>query len=283
VIFVNSKMRLKSKSKSQALCEWEFCANENGTCTASINTIIRYGSGSTWIIVPVNAGVVQCNNSAMGKDPLYGTVKQCQLLNSNDQFVDCAQENGSCAPSNPNYRLIVAYGQGSNWTYQEFATSPVPCNNSVFGDPDYGVVKKCQYIYNQCNSCWKNMAAENGQVTITALSAVKYGSGTNFLYSTQSSNFSCSNTYFGSDPDYGVVKECDVLNTNQQFTSCAAENGTCNASASKAVLVRYGANGKYAFKEFSAGPVACNNSVFGDPNYGTVKACDFIYTEGACN
>ena len=61
-------------------------------------------------------------------------------------------------------------------------------------------------------------------------------------------------------------------NAAMTWTRCASEGGTCNFSGSKSV--RYGANGVYATKTLT-GPVACTNAVFGDPVYGTVKACDY--------
>ncbi len=54
------------------------------------------------------------------------------------------------------------------------------------------------------------------------------------------------------------------------WTQCASENGTCSFSGN--LQVAYGANGKFFYTNLSNG-TACNNSVFGDPNVGTVKAC----------
>ncbi len=55
------------------------------------------------------------------------------------------------------------------------------------------------------------------------------------------------------------------------YTLCAQENGRCNFSGQRDVA--YGANGKFTFKPALLNGVDCNNGVFGDPIFGTVKAC----------
>jgi len=51
----------------------------------------------------------------------------------------CANEGETCSF---NGTMTVAYGAGSSFVYQTL-TNGTPCDNSVFGDPDYGVVKAC--------------------------------------------------------------------------------------------------------------------------------------------
>ena len=57
------------------------------------------------------------------------------------------------------------------------------------------------------------------------------------------------------------------------WTDCAVENGFCSFIGT--AQVRYGANGVWATGTFTNG-VACTNSVFGDPLYGVVKACQVL-------
>ncbi|WP_035058413.1 carbohydrate-binding protein [Andreprevotia chitinilytica] len=54
------------------------------------------------------------------------------------------------------------------------------------------------------------------------------------------------------------------------YTFCATENQTCNFSGTRTVA--YGANGTFAYQNFTSS-TACNNTVFGDPLNGVVKAC----------
>lgn len=53
-------------------------------------------------------------------------------------------------------------------------------------------------------------------------------------------------------------------------TKCADEGGICKFKGT--AEVSYGANGKFSKKTLK-GPVACDNKTFGDPIYGTRKAC----------
>jgi beta-glucanase (GH16 family) len=55
------------------------------------------------------------------------------------------------------------------------------------------------------------------------------------------------------------------------WTQCAAEYGTCTFTGTKEV--RYGAGDKWATRT-ATGSIACNNSVFGDPAFGTSKVCE---------
>jgi len=53
---------------------WEFCANENGSCTCV--GLIRYGLNPYWTEQRYSSGAVTCNNANFG-DPNVGAGKQC--------------------------------------------------------------------------------------------------------------------------------------------------------------------------------------------------------------
>jgi hypothetical protein len=59
------------------------------------------------------------------------------------------------------------------------------------------------------------------------------------------------------------------------WTYCAPENGTCTVSGTREV--RYGASGTYAIRTATSS-IACNNTTFGDPLPGVVKACEYSDT-----
>ena len=103
---------------------------------------------------------------------------------------------------------------------------------------------------------------------------VRYGANGAYQYKTTIGPVQCTNATF-TDPAPGVAKACDVADptpaAGATWTRCSTEGGTCNYSGSK--FVRYGANGAYAVKILT-GPIACNNTVFGDPVPNTAKACD---------
>jgi len=93
-----------------------------------------------------------------------------------------------------------------------------------------------------------------------------------FTYRTLTGGTACSNAVFG-DPDFGFTKSCyagPVTGGPAGSTYCAPENGICSFSGT--ATVAYGANGTFTDKSLTSG-TPCDNSVFGDPAYGTVKAC----------
>jgi Domain of unknown function (DUF4082) len=60
------------------------------------------------------------------------------------------------------------------------------------------------------------------------------------------------------------------------YVFCANENATCSFSGT--LSVAYGANGAFNYLILTGG-TACNNTVFGDPIYGVVKACYISTTD----
>jgi hypothetical protein len=66
------------------------------------------------------------------------------------------------------------------------------------------------------------------------------------------------------------VSTTGTVGASGGWTNCASEGGTCTFSGTQ--VVRYGADGKYAYQT-ATGSIGCNNGVFGDPIVGTVKAC----------
>ena len=64
-----------------------------------------------------------------------------------------------------------------------------------------------------------------------------------------------------------------TANTNNPpagYTYCSAENGICSFSGTRNIA--YGANGLFAYRT-ATNTINCNNSTFGDPIFGTAKAC----------
>ncbi|SHO55437.1 pectate lyase family protein [Vibrio quintilis] len=54
------------------------------------------------------------------------------------------------------------------------------------------------------------------------------------------------------------------------YTYCAGEDETCQFSGTRKVA--YGASGKFNY-QLATNSISCDNNTFGDPIYGTVKAC----------
>ena len=57
---------------------------------------------------------------------------------------------------------------------------------------------------------------------------------------------------------------------------CAGERGTCTLPSGTPATVYYGANGSYTSSGVVSGSIACNNTSFGNPLYGTGKACYYV-------
>lgn len=118
-------------------------------------------------------------------------------------------------------------------------------------------------------------AAENATCSFTGTQSVAYGADGIFTYQTLTGGTACSNAVFG-DPDYGFTKSCyagPVTAGPAGSTYCAPENGTCSFSGT--ATVAYGAGGTFTDKTLTSG-TPCDNAVFGDPVYGTVKACFLV-------
>lgn len=132
---------------------------------------------------------------------------------------------------------------------------------------------------------WTPCASEGNTCNFSGTRQVRYGANNSYAVTTATGSISCSNGVFG-DPMYGVVKTCDYgdaisstvtptpapMPVVETWTDCASEGANCIFTGTRAV--RYGANGIYAKGVFN-GATACTNGVFGDPVYGTVKACQY--------
>ena len=125
---------------------------------------------------------------------------------------------------------------------------------------------------------WVDCAAEGGTCAFSGTRQVRYGANGSYAYRSGTGSVSCTNGVFG-DPIYGTAKTCQYAADAASaptpvvtWTACAGENGTCSFSGTR--QVRYGANGNYALRTASSS-IACSNQVFGDPAYGTVKACAY--------
>jgi hypothetical protein len=82
----------------------------------------------------------------------------------------------------------------------------------------------------------------------------------------------CTDAVFG-DPLYGTSKACYLIappTGAATWHACAAENDTCSFTGSHEVA--FGANGQYFYGIFT-NRTACSDSVFGDPDFGVMKAC----------
>ena len=132
-----------------------------------------------------------------------------------ESWTTCANEGGVCNFTNTRK---VRYGANNSFAYVT-ANATVGCNNSVFGDPMYGVAKSCQYSSNSTaasapapapapvTETWTACASEGATCTFTGTREVRYGTSTQFVSKVIAGATACTNTVFG-DPAYGIVKAC---------------------------------------------------------------------------
>lgn len=122
-------------------------------------------------------------------------------------YIYCAPENGTC---NFSGAAQVAFGADGHFNYGTY-TNSVSCSNSVFTDPDPGVVKACFYQVSGSNptgpSGYLYCGAENQNCNFAGDGMVAFGANGSFYYRDFSGGTSCSDSVFG-DPDVGVVKAC---------------------------------------------------------------------------
>ncbi len=121
-------------------------------------------------------------------------------------WTTCATENGTCYF---NGKRQIRYGANNNYATKE-AINSIACNNAVFGDPAYGIVKACQYSNENGASnqeTWTQCSAEYASCYFSGTRQIRYGANGVFAYTIATGAVACANSVFG-DPVYGVAKAC---------------------------------------------------------------------------
>ncbi|MBQ0958820.1 hypothetical protein KAK06_07600 [Ideonella sp. 4Y11] len=72
-----------------------------------------------------------------------------------------------------------------------------------------------------------------------------------------------------------------VAGTTGAWTYCAHERSDCTIPSGMTATVRYISRGKFYHAHGLSGTVACNNTVFGDPDYGYEKDCYYAIQTGS--
>lgn len=165
----------------------------------------------------------------------------------------------------------VRYGAGSSWITRS-VTGGGTCSNAWFGnDPAFGIVKQCQ-VAGSAAPGWTKIADENQNFTVSGTQTVRYGSGSSWIQQSVTGSGTCSNAWFGGDPLFGVVKECDVASSGTPTWTTIAVEGQ-NFTVNGTQTVRYGAGSSWVTRTVTGGGT-CSNAWFGtDPLFGTVKQC----------
>ncbi|MBW8828404.1 MAG: Ig-like domain repeat protein [Burkholderiales bacterium] len=196
---------------------WTKIASEGASFSVSGTQTVRYGAGSSWIQKTVSDSGT-CTNAYFGSDPAFGTIKECDVLNSasstpSQTWTKIASEGASFSVSGTQ---TVRYGAGSTWIQQTVSGSGT-CTNTYFGsDPVFGTTKECD-VLNSASSTptqsWTKIASEGASFSVSGTQTVRYGAGSTWIQKAVSDSGTCTNAYFGNDPAFGTIKECDVLNS----------------------------------------------------------------------
>ncbi|MBB5867833.1 hypothetical protein F4553_001212 [Allocatelliglobosispora scoriae] len=186
---------------------YTLCAAENGTCSTGDIRMVAYGVNGAFVYRLAN-GSVACGNGAFG-DPAYGVAKSCYSApvgGPGSGWTSCAGEGGNCSAA---AGQVVAYGANGAFTVATTTGGSTTCGPAAFSDPIYGVAKSC-YLRTGAPSGYATScaAAESGTCAFTGVRTVAYGAAGRFVYRSFTGGTPCAITVFGTDPIYGVAKNC---------------------------------------------------------------------------
>jgi len=285
---------------AHAQSDWTPCANEGDSCRFSGEALVRFGAEGKYAF-RMSRGGVACNVEEFG-DPLPNRPKQCQVsLNwRQDSRYHGWRDAGRAATAA--WRYCAAEGAecwvegqarvrfGANGRYETRNVSGrVDCTVQRFGDPLPGTPKTCE-VEESAN--WTLCANEGDQCRLPARGRIRYGANGRYVYKDAGlGGLRCVNEVFG-DPVPEVAKQCDYVlgsggggTTDPRppapvqglpWTVCANEKGQCSFRG--VAMLRYGSNGRYAYREAADG-LACTNESFGfDPAPNETKRCEVLKT-----
>lgn len=274
---------------------WNDCADEGQTCQVSGRALVRFGVDDRWVNRTVRNSVA-CSNEFFG-DPAPDVPKRCQVRGASQGggggssvgWSFCAAEGEVCRF---NGVAQVRFGQGGRFVTRT-AYGSVRCDVQDFGDPASGVTKFCEVNRtggpDRPNSdvgywaaaggkgAWRYCAAEDGTCRVRGSGQVRFGDGRNFRTRNARGDVACNVATFG-DPAYGRIKHCEVqarsygAGSSPGWRRCAAEGQRCSFKGT--VQARYGAAGRYVYRDGTDG-VRCDSNYFGgDPYPNRSKTCE---------
>ena len=186
----------------------------------------------------------------------------------------------------------VQFGAGSSWITMS-VTGTGQCTNTFFGhDPIFGTAKTCQLVTTgttaPVGSAPVTLAAEGGSFTVTGTQTVQFGAGSAWVQMAVTGSGQCTNTFFGKDPAYGIVKSCQLVSTASAAPTVPtvtawvriATDGDTLAVANGST-VRYGDGVHWITQVVNSGST-CSVATFGsDPAPWVQKACETQVTAPA--
>jgi len=223
-------------------------------------------------------GGVDCTNTVFG-NPDNGVTKACFVL------ADVGPAGYTYATTEGAHLGIsgladVAYGSRGKFNRKTAVSGGIDCNNSVFGDPDKGVHKSCYVLADVGPAGYTYAGTEGARINISGIADVAYGDRGKFNRKTGvTGGIDCTNDVFG-NPDNGVQKSCYTLADIGPSGYAYAGTEGSHLHFTGIVDVAYGAEGKFKIKTGLTSGIACDNSVFGDPDKGVHKSCYILADNG---
>lgn len=155
----------------------------------------------------------------------------------------CGNEDSICRVDG---KSIIRYGERNVYVYK-LVESDIACSYTIFGDPLFGVHKKCDVfdISDYLNNTSQAVTLQN---------------------------------FYG--PENKRIFNSIFSSIRLVWTFCSYEHGTCKINTNS--IVRYGHNNVFVYT-YASNDTICNNEKFGDPLYGTFKKCDYIVLDDLTN
>jgi hypothetical protein len=247
------------------------------------------GSGGTFLFI--GGGVT---TPALAQNNIFGgvgnfstqstTIDKTNYRSASPSFV-----NRAAYDLHPTSALMIDAGSAPGVSATGVSLAPVAQYKAVangearpvVGQIDIGAYEATTAPTTSTATSWTACATEGGICSFSGTREVRFGANGVYTSKTITASTPCTKAVFG-DPIYGVVKSCSYASTTSTtvtptptaptFTACAREGGTCSFSGKREV--RYGTATIYTSKVLT-GPVACNNTTFGDPIRGQVKSCSY--------
>lgn len=119
------------------------------------------------------------------------------------------------------------------------------------------------------------LATEGGSFTVTGTHTVQYGAGSSWIQMSVTGTGQCTNAFFGSDPDFGVVKSCQLVSDpTVTVTTIATEGQSFTVSGTQ--TVQFGVGSTWV-QQSVTGTGQCTVGFFGsDPAMWVPKTCQLV-------
>lgn len=226
-------------------------------------------------------------------------------LAQGEDWVVCAQEGQTCRVSGNN-EVMVRFGADGRYAFR-VTREPQFCTIEAFGhDPRPNVRKHCEISTNWRRQAryrdwqtpggsrgdWEVCASEGDTCQVPGPTLVRYGADGRYTERQATGQaIPCNNAVFG-DPIEGVAKQCSFRRGGGSggghgggpgggagmgglpWETCARENEVCRFRGP--AMLRYGAQGRYLYREAENGLQCSNESFGGDPNRGANKRCEIL-------